>query len=255
MWRALYLCLAGWLCLSALGFWPGASTAYSEEAPPGGFAQGNALYAAGKYAAAAAAYESVVRAGPYSANLFYNLGNAYARLGERGLAILCYRRALVLEPGHAEAKVNLADVEGRAGSVGARSSWLRTELNLPETDLLALLAAAAGWLGWSCLVLAGRSRRALFAAAAGCLAVCAGAAGTIWWLDGGAKDAARAVVLTDPARALSAPADNSTVLASLPAGSEVGVISEQGAWVYARLPDGSPGWLATADVAKVIPPR
>ncbi len=42
-----------------------------------------------------------------SANLHYNLGNAYFNMGETGLAALEYERAMVLEPGHAEARTNL----------------------------------------------------------------------------------------------------------------------------------------------------
>ena len=254
--RAFYLRLGVWLFAFAFGCWPGVFAASSEDAPPAGFAQGNALYAAGKYADAASAYESVVRAGTYSANLFYNLGNAYARLGQRGRAILSYRRALLLQPGHVEAKANLSYLQGHdGGSAGAGNSWLSTELDLPDIDLLALLAAAAGWLGCICLFCTRGSRRSRFAAATGCWAVCAWAGGAIWWLDDGAKDPTRAIVLADSARALYAPADNSTVLASLPAGSAVRVLSAQGDWVYARLPDGSPAWLAATDVERVIPPR
>ena len=51
--------------------------------------------------------------GSYSANLFYNLGGAYYRAGDRGRAILNYQRALLLEPSHAEAAANLGFVSGK----------------------------------------------------------------------------------------------------------------------------------------------
>ena len=75
-----------------------------------------------------------------------------------------------------------------------------------------------------------------------------------WQLDGGWKNALRAVVLTDGTRALYSPADSSKVIANLAAGSEVRVLSEQGAWDYVQLADGSRAWLAAAGVEKVIPP-
>ena len=53
-------------------------------------------------------------AGPYSANLFYNLGNAYFRTGNFGRAILNYERALALDRHHPESEANLRVVRDEA---------------------------------------------------------------------------------------------------------------------------------------------
>jgi tetratricopeptide (TPR) repeat protein len=254
--RVLAHPLRRWMRLVLPGLCLSASAIRAEGVPPPGFEQGNALYAAGKYAPAAAAYESAVRAGTYSANLFYDLGNTYDRLGQPGRSILNYRRALLLEPSHAEARANLAYVMSRlSGPTGAGHSWLAVKLDCPDIDLWTILAAAAGSLGWICLVLGSGSRGRRLTSAALCFAVCGAAAGTVWWLDDGVKNAGRAVVLTDRSRALYSPADSSKAVANLPVGSEVRVLSEQGAWVYAQLADGSRAWLAAASVEEVIPKR
>jgi tetratricopeptide (TPR) repeat protein len=218
----------------------GASTLCAASPPAPAFQQGNALYAAGNYAPAAAAYESAVRAGSYSANLFYDLGNTYARLGQRGRSILNYQRALLLDPAHAEARANLSYVRGAFNArTNDGSGWLGRKLDLVAIDLWTILAASAGW---------GR-----LATAAICLTACACAIGWIWRLDDGPKNAARAIVLTDRSRALYSPADNSKVITNLPAGSEVSVLSDQGPWVYAQLANGSRAWLAADNVEKVVP--
>ena len=54
--------------------------------------------------------------------MFYDLGNAYYRLGNFGKAILNYERALALEPRHPEAQANL-----RLASDEARALELRSE--------------------------------------------------------------------------------------------------------------------------------
>lgn len=60
------------------------SAAPAAASNPGdGFAAGNASYAAGNFAEAAHAYERQVSTGRVSANLFYNLADAYYRQGDR----------------------------------------------------------------------------------------------------------------------------------------------------------------------------
>src|SRR5712691_9388165 len=71
------------------------------------FAKANQEYAAGHFKEAIDGYEALVRAGEWSANLFYDLGNAYFRAGDLGRAILSYERALALDRHHPEAEANL----------------------------------------------------------------------------------------------------------------------------------------------------
>ena len=60
--------------------------------------RGNEAYLHGDYAAAVAAYEEVDRQGPSSADLAFNLGDAYFRKGALGPAIWAFERALALDP-------------------------------------------------------------------------------------------------------------------------------------------------------------
>ncbi len=219
-----------------------------------GFARGNALYSDGKFSEAAAAYESEAQRGHFTANAFYNLANAYYRLGDRGRAILNYQRALLLEPTHAEAAANLTFVRGRTpaptlpGS-GGFAGWL-------DVDGWTWLAAAGGWLavvGWGAAVFRRRSRGLTLAAGISGAAVCAASVWALVLLNGGAKNPNRAVVLADDTRALYSPADNSKAVLTLSAGGEVSVLSEQGAWVYVQLADGSRGWVSADRLEKVVP--
>ena len=235
--------------------------ARADGAGESGFARGNRLYAAGQFADAAKAYEEAVRQGDYRANLFYNLANTDYRLGDRGRAILNYQRTLLLEPGHTEAAANLAFVRGRAlPEAGIRPSGtlsaLREALAGPGVDVYGWLAAGAGWLGLLGLGLAFFRPRArvpgtllAVAGAAGCVLL----VGIIYWLDGGLKSPRRAVVLADNAPALYAPADNAKAVLRLPVGGEVHILSEQGAWAYVRLADGTRGWMATDKLGRVDP--
>jgi len=71
------------------------------------FAKANQDYAQGNFNEAISGYRTLVGSGQWSANLFYDLGNAYFRTGDFGRAILNYERALALERHHPEATANL----------------------------------------------------------------------------------------------------------------------------------------------------
>ncbi len=72
------------------------------------FIEANNAYDSGNYEVAAEGYTSLIAGGNESWELYYNLGNAYYRLDEIGLAILNYERALRLAPTRREIKDNLA---------------------------------------------------------------------------------------------------------------------------------------------------
>ena len=76
------------------------------------FANANAQYAEGNYAEAAAQYEQILAEQP-SAEVYYNLGNAYFKQGELAQSILAYERALRLKPSMKDAKHNLEFAQSR----------------------------------------------------------------------------------------------------------------------------------------------
>ena len=76
------------------------------------FADANVQYAEGNYAEAATQYEQILAEQP-SAEVYYNLGNAYFKQGELAQSILAYERALRLKPSMKDAKHNLQFAQSR----------------------------------------------------------------------------------------------------------------------------------------------
>lgn len=72
------------------------------------FGEANEMYERGEYEKAAIAYEQLVDRGIESESLYYNLGNAYFRVGRLGPAVYNYERALRLDPNLEDARYNLA---------------------------------------------------------------------------------------------------------------------------------------------------
>ena len=238
----------GWLLVTALLMIAGPISGRAADAS--NFAAANGRYAAGDYAGAAKAYEQDVRSGRYGANLFYNLGDAYYRLGDKGRAILNYRRSLLLDPSQAEAAANLAFVKGgRSVRDTPGFAWV--------WQVAPTLAAVCGWLGLAglLLALANRHRQAVgIGLATAGLSVCGLTTGLIWYFNGSTGTATAAIVVAEATPALYSPADNSKVITTLPAGGEVHILSEQGAWIYALLGEGTTrAWLSADKVERLVP--
>ena len=69
--------------------------------------KGNTFYREGKYEQATEEYNKLVDEGYLGTSLFYNLGNSYYRIGNIGLTILYYEKALKLSPSDEDIKHNL----------------------------------------------------------------------------------------------------------------------------------------------------
>lgn len=92
--------------------------------------QADSAYTADNFKEAADTYLHVINTEGSSAELLYNLGNCYYRLGEMGKAVLAYERALRLDPTFEDAKTNLDFVNARiADRPGERGSFLGNALD------------------------------------------------------------------------------------------------------------------------------
>nr|WP_294773501.1 tetratricopeptide repeat protein [uncultured Flavobacterium sp.] len=69
--------------------------------------QGNEYYQKENYQAAVNSFESILDSGKESAEVYFNLGNAYYKLHQVAPAIYNYEKALLLSPNDEEIKTNL----------------------------------------------------------------------------------------------------------------------------------------------------
>src|SRR6476646_2233053 len=105
------------------------------------FAKASEEFAQGHFKEAISGYEALVRAGQWSANVFYDLGNAYFRTGDFGRAILNYERALALEPHHAEATANLQIARDEAHALELQPRWPERYLQFASVNQYSSTAA------------------------------------------------------------------------------------------------------------------
>jgi hypothetical protein len=72
------------------------------------FEKGNALYQKGNFKGAAEAYNGIIQNDEQSAEVYFNLGNAYYKLNKLAPSIFNYEKALQLDPGNEDVAVNLS---------------------------------------------------------------------------------------------------------------------------------------------------
>jgi len=248
----------GLLALTALLAVPHQARAQDEI-----FERGNQLYQQGDFAGAVEAYEAVRSAGFESADLHYNLGNAYFKAGELGRSILEWERALALAPGDPDATANLE----LARSVTADAVeplprfWLFTALSwwvglLPRGLLIALVAGA--WLvACGGVVLRVWARGPDARRLATWLAAVAAAVVLVFGTNLAARELRigqpeRGVILAASVPVRSAPAEEDDLtLFEIHEGTRVRIDQRTGEWAEVVLDDGKVGWVP-ADVFEVI---
>lgn len=218
------------------------------------FAKANQAYNDARYDEAAAGYQELVGTGHWTANLFYNLGNAHYRLGNFGQAILNYERALVLEPRHPEAEANLQLARDEARALELGKSPLERYAGIATVKQWSIAAAVAFWLAvlaTAHLFFWGRkyTGRVAFIVLS-ILAVCVSAF-AVYTLETGGRGAALAVITGKDVEARVATVDTSKSVLVLPAGSEIKILSERGDWIYAALPNDERGWIPAKAAARV----
>jgi tetratricopeptide (TPR) repeat protein len=216
------------------------------------FAKANQEYAQGNFKAAIEDYNAIVRSGQLSANLFYDLGNAYFRAGQFGRAILNYERALAVDRHHPESQANLQVTRDEAHAFEMQPSWFERYSNFASVNQYSIMAAVAFWVGIFCIAMmmfARRRRAGTLVLSILSLSIFVVAAFAVYRINGDSQGLA--IIVGYKAEARLATADNAGSLLALPPGSEIKIVSTRGDWVYAALPNNLRGWIPASDAERV----
>lgn len=219
----------------------------ASEAPETAFESANKLYAAGNFAGAQAAYAELAARGYAGASLYFNLGNAYYRLGQMGRARLWYERALKESPGDEDVLYNRNLLRSQVGEKADVRDWWADHVGL-----------FSGLLGLANLFFFACGALSLFRESE-----------TLWWgrWIGGVilavlavawvaahRQAARpeAVVVAARVEARTGPSAAERVGFLVPEGQRVAWLEASGEWVQIGLPEkGLKGWVRTDAVEPV----
>ena len=243
-----------YLFLAAMAVWIFAGRT-DAAGIPAEFDAANRLYAEGKFAEAAGAYEKLIQSGAVSPALYFNYGNAEFKSGNPGRAIAAYRRAAQLAPRDAETRANLEFVRNQVQGPTLRENrweyWLGT-LTLNEWTGLA---AVALWLMFALLIarqirppLKTMLRGLTRVAVAGVIAAGAGAG-----VDAAIHFSRQTVVVVAPDPTLrSGPFDEAQSAFTAHNGAELLVLDRRDNWLQVTDGSGKTGWLQRPQV-EILP--
>ena len=222
-------------------------------------AEADSAYAHEQYQQAASLYEQVLKQG-VSADLYYNLGNAYYRMDNMTQAVLAYERALLLSPGDEDVRFNLQMARSKTiDKITPESemffvTWYRSLVNIQSVDAWARLSlfALVGAIVLALLYLFANAvwlrKVGFFGGAALLVAFLLG--NLFAWQQKLALDhRTGAVVIRSAVPVKSTPAKNGTDLFILHEGTRVTITDDSmRGWKEVRVADGKQGWLQIEDI-------
>lgn len=238
-----FLYLAASICLASA-----ASAQTAQEY----FMLGNNAYKAGDYQRAAENYESALKNGFVSAELYYNLANSFAKLDKKAHALLNYKRAVYHAPRMREASANL--------EMFAKDNSLDSGLSKFKTSLTAELSnsewATVGFVSfWGAVILLfipplfGKRTMSTIFLAIVCVSFFVVALLSVNdWLSYGRT----AVAVKSDIPLTVSPTKTAPVLSIVDEGQSAAIKKKRGEFIYVETQNGKKGWTSKSDFVPVV---
>jgi hypothetical protein len=249
--RAIGLILLGLSLWAGIRDAAGAGPNVAGDEVEAAFDEANRLYEQGDYAAAAAAYERLLGAAPGTASLHYNLGNAWFKAGEVGLAIWHYRAARDFSPRDADIRANLQFARNQVGASeqvgeGRLGRWV----GLLTLDEWGLVSVALFWCGMAGVVVARLrpgNRGSIRFWARLLMVAWLGSVLALGWVWHGQRGQRVAVVVAEGGIRYG-PFEESQIQFTVPGGAELRVLDTREGWVRVEHARRGSGWIERSRV-------
>lgn len=220
------------------------------------------LYKENKFEEVIAIYESLMPMGEESAEVYYNLGNAYYKTNQFARAILCYERALLLKPYFEDASVNL---ELANTKVADKINAVPPFIVVRWVNSLAAIMTANAWAITSIVLLVLaillflvyvlvkflKIRKIAFFSSLFIALLCI----CTLFIAANQKEKLSnrntAIILSPTVEIRSVPAQSGTVVFLLHEGCKLTIKSTLQEWVEIQLADGKVGWMLASDLERI----
>lgn len=216
-------------------------------------------YGAQQYPEAVALYDSIEAQEGVSAQLYYNRGNAFYKMGQYAPAILNYERSLLLNPADEDTRANLELANSKITDkieVADKffiTEWARTVRDWCSSNTWAVAGIVSFLLfiaGMYLYVFMGniRLRKIGFFVGWPMLVISVIANICAVGQNNRRKAHDEAIVFAPSVTVKSTPADSGTDLFILHEGTKVMLQEQIGQWIEIRIADGNRGWLPVSAI-------
>ncbi|MCC6724347.1 MAG: SH3 domain-containing protein [Saprospiraceae bacterium] len=218
------------------------------------FVAGNKAYKSKEYDKAAQAYQQLINDGYKTADLEYNLGNAWYRQGSIGQAVLHYERALVLDAKHDAAAKNLAFIRSKINAEIEPlpefflTRWWHSARAGMGASSMGILALVCWWAGFGALTfrVLGKTRNHKkwgLIAGLSLLIISILPLGLAWSSMAYQKNSEQAILVQKTAILRSSPEENAQEVETVAEGTKLNQIKKMEGWWQVSLENGEIGWL------------
>ncbi|RKY37480.1 MAG: hypothetical protein DRP78_01030 [Candidatus Omnitrophota bacterium] len=224
------------------------------------FLKANNYYSSGNYSQAANLYEEIITQGTKSGNIYYNLGNAYFKLGRNGKALLNYERAKNLMPQDEDLFANCAFVRSLLSvqEIKENYSWNKKIF----VNLLDMLSPSgwfmiSGLLFWLINILlcigllkgSFRKNSYVFSLIISVIFLCT--ANLFFNSFQFQKQFVRGMIIVPKAEIRYSPSYSGAVAFELTEGMHAQIVSSSGDWTQIRLNRNNSGWIESQEIEKI----
>jgi tetratricopeptide (TPR) repeat protein len=245
------------ILLFVLLFTPCGVRAKNDQSAIEDFFEANRSYKNHQFQAAADGYLKLIESGVENGQIYYNLGNAYYRLGDLGRAILFFERARLLLPRDDDLLFNLSHARNQTVDAISdfRTSALRDFLGLDSINLYETFFAFT-ILNFSFFLLLGirlykKSEWSYYLSIV--LAIFIGIGGcalALKWYGYSFDD--RAVVLSEEIEVRAGPDPGDTALFKIHEGAIVFYERTEGNWALLHLSEDKRGWADAKQLERIV---
>lgn len=226
------------------------------------FENANKLYAGEEYEESIKYYSQILDNGFESAEIYYNIGNAYFKLRNYPKAILNYERALLLDPENDNFQHNLAKAKmynvDKVDEIPEFivGSWFKSFISILDSNRWAIISLISFAIALGCFILylfssAIKFKKISFYAAILIFLISI----ATFYFSGHAKsdikNNAGAIVMEPAVTVKSAPRETGTELFIIHEGTKVFIVKKLDNWYEVKLRDGKQGWLLQSAVEKI----
>lgn len=234
-------------------------TSFAVNAQQAVIDSANTLYTNGNYAASADKYESILSSGNESAELYYNLGNAYFKEGKLAKSILNYERSLLLDSSDEDAVFNLGlarqQVVDKIEVIDQFfvKRWHQSLQNMFSSDHWSIISIAAfiGVIMFAFLFFFSQSseiKKTSFFVGIVLVVVSGTGMNMAFAQKTLLTERNSAIILSGSVTVKSSPDSSGTELFILHEGTKVSVTDQVGEWREIKLQDGNEGWIEVSNL-------
>jgi hypothetical protein len=203
-------------------------------------------------------YQSVLKKGLLSPDIYYNLGNAYYRNSQLGYCILNYEKALKLNPSHKNAAFNLNLAKAKRVDKFDEVPQFSFSLILIGVNKyishgissiigsILIIAAASGFIYGKKVKIKKFINFAIITAIIGFIITF-----LAWNQQSAINNYKSGIAVAKSSNIFSEPNPNSTLLFEIHEGVKLEISSESNGWINIKTPSNGVGWIEDSNIKEI----